>query len=76
MTNVHAAAELPEGTVVMVPWNVDVADLAGRMRDLLDDPAGRDALRRRGWDFARSWGPEQVADELLRIVGELAPRPR
>lgn len=68
VTNVHAATELPAGTVSVVPWDVDPPALASHLADLLADRDRRTALATAGHDYARSWGFAQVADELLRIV--------
>ncbi|MCU1374385.1 MAG: glycosyl transferase family 1, partial [Actinomycetia bacterium] len=77
VTNVHAATELPAGTVSPVPWDVDAAGLADHLRRLLDDRVRLRALGDAGRSFARSWGFGHVADELLRIITELptAARP-
>jgi glycosyltransferase involved in cell wall biosynthesis len=72
VTNVHAAAELPAGTVSLVPWDVDPAGLADHLAGLLAEPGRRDALAEAGQAYARGWGFAQVADELLRVVAELA----
>jgi glycosyltransferase involved in cell wall biosynthesis len=71
VTNVHAASELPAGTVDLVPWDVDATGLADHLRSLLDDPDRLRALAEGGHSFARSWGFEQVADRLLEIVAQL-----
>lgn len=68
VTNVHAAAELPEGTVSLVPGDVDSVALADHLGDLLADPGRRQALADAGRAYARSWGFDDVADELLRII--------
>lgn len=72
VTNVHAAAELPAGTVSLVPWDVDPAGLATHLGGLLADPSALDALSAAGHRFAASWGFGDVADRLLGIVRGLA----
>lgn len=71
VTNVHAAAELPAGTVSLTPWDVDGPGLAGHLERLLGDPARLSALAEGGHAFARSWGFDEVAARLLEIVAEL-----
>jgi hypothetical protein len=71
-TNVHAAAELPAGTVSLVPWDADAGALADHLACLLADPAGLEALAQGGHAFARSWGFADVADRVLEIVRSLA----
>ena len=71
VTNVHAATELPEGTVSLVPWDADPAGLARHLGALLADPDRQRALAEAGHAYARSWGFPQVADDLLRVVREL-----
>jgi glycosyltransferase involved in cell wall biosynthesis len=72
VTNVHAASELPAGTVSLVPWDVDPAALAAHIGGLLADPASLQALSDGGHAFARAWGFDQVADRLLEIVASCA----
>lgn len=71
VTNVHAATELPAGTVSLVPWDVDPAGLAHHLGALLADTAELERLAAAGHAYARSWGFPEVADDLLRIVREL-----
>ncbi|MCU1376266.1 MAG: putative Glycosyl transferase group 1 [Actinomycetia bacterium] len=71
LTNVHAAAELPPGTVAMTAWDVDPTALADDLGRLLAEPDRLVALAEGGHAFARQWGFEQVADRLLELVAEL-----
>ena len=71
VTNVHAATELPSGTVSLVPWDVDPAALATHVGTLLADPSRLQALTDGGHAFARTWGFDHVADRLLEIVRSL-----
>jgi glycosyltransferase involved in cell wall biosynthesis len=74
VTNVHAATELPPGTVSLVPGDVDAPALAAHLAALLADPDALAALADGGRRFARSWGFGEVADRLLNIVRTLPPR--
>jgi glycosyltransferase involved in cell wall biosynthesis len=74
VTNVHAAAELPSGTVSLVPWDVDAPQLARHLGALLADGAARSTLAEGGHRFARSWGFGDVAERVLDIVRSLVPR--
>ena len=76
VTNVHAAAELPEGTVVMVPWDADGPALAAQLAALLTEPGSLAALSEQGRAYARSWTFDRVADELLQVVNRVRPDPR
>lgn len=73
ITNLPAAAELPDGVVRMVPWDVDSVALAAVVNHLLEDADERDALSRRGTDYARSWDFDDVADRLLTLIRGLVP---
>ena len=73
VSNVAAAAELPPGTVELVPSDVDAPVLARHVRALLDDPARLAALAEGGHRFAREWGFDQVAERLLDIALSLPP---
>jgi glycosyltransferase involved in cell wall biosynthesis len=70
VTNVHAATELPAGTVALVPSDVDPAALAAELRSVLV-PDRLAALADAGHAFARSWGFADVADRLLQLVRDL-----
>jgi glycosyltransferase involved in cell wall biosynthesis len=71
VTNVHAATELPPGTVALVPSDVDPSRLAAELRSVLVPDRLR-GLAEAGHAFARSWGFADVADRLLALVRELA----
>ena len=73
ITNLPAAAELPSGTVHLVPWDVDSVTLASSITNLLDDEVGLVALGRRGQSYAESWGFDEVADRLLSVIRALVP---
>ena len=75
VTNVHAASELPDGTVSLVPWDVDPSHLAAHIATLFAEPSRLQALADGGHAFARAWGFEQVADRLLEIVASLTSHP-
>jgi glycosyltransferase involved in cell wall biosynthesis len=70
VTNVHAATELPAGTVALVPSDVDPAALAAELRSVLV-PDRLAALADAGHALARSWGFADVADRLLQLVRDL-----
>ena len=71
VTNVHAATELPTGTVALVPAVTDPSQLAAELRSVLV-PERLAALAEAGHDFARSWGFADVADRLLELVKGLS----
>ena len=71
VTNVHAATELPDGTVSLVAWDVDPAALAAHVSALLAGPEQLQALAHGGHAFASSWSFDHVADRLLEIVASL-----
>jgi glycosyltransferase involved in cell wall biosynthesis len=71
VTNVHAATELPAGTVALVPAEVDPSRLAAELRAVLV-PERLAALSEAGHAFARSWGFGDVADRVLALVRGLA----
>jgi len=68
VTNLPAAAELPDGTVAMVPWDVSPGALADVVRPLLDDDGG---LGERGRAYAASWTFADVARALVEVVSAL-----
>lgn len=70
VTNLPAAAELPEGTVATVPWDVDAVTLASVARALLEDDGG---LGARGQAYAASWTFDDVAAAVLDVVRSLPP---
>ena len=71
VTNAHAARELPEGTVSLVPWDVDAAALASHLGALLAEPARLDALRDAGRAYAATWTFDAVAARVLELVRAL-----
>jgi glycosyltransferase involved in cell wall biosynthesis len=71
VTNAPDAAELPEGTVVRVPWDIDPTGLAEQLAGLLADGPRRDALSRRAREHAATWTFVDVADRLLDAVRAL-----
>jgi glycosyltransferase involved in cell wall biosynthesis len=73
VTNVAAAAELPDGTVDLVPHDVDAAALATHVRSLLAAPDRLAALAEAGHRFAREWGFDEVAERLVAIALSLPP---
>jgi glycosyltransferase involved in cell wall biosynthesis len=68
VTNLPAAAELPAGTVAMVPWDVSAGPLADVVGALLQDDGG---LGDRGRAYAASWTFDDVASALLDVVRAL-----
>lgn len=75
ITNMPAAAELPEDTVELVPWDVDPTGLAHAITVLLSDRERLAGLGEAGRSYAASWGAEQVIDRLLALVRSLTPEP-
>ena len=73
VTNLPAAAELPPGTVHLVPWDVDSVALASSITALIDDPEALEALGARGAAYAASWGCDEVVDRLLNVIRALVP---
>lgn len=71
VTNVAAAAELPEGSVDLVDHEIDAAAVATHLVALLADPDRLAALGERGRRAAASWGLGAVADRLLEVVAEV-----
>lgn len=59
--------------VELVPFDVDVVELAERMATLLTDPAVVERQREAQAVYAAAWGFAQVADRLLEIVAALGP---
>lgn len=74
VTNVAACAEMPPGTVEMVPGNVSGAVLAEHIRRVLD-PAVAAGLAGAGLEWAARHTFRQTALDLLEMVGSLQPRP-
>jgi glycosyltransferase involved in cell wall biosynthesis len=68
VTNLPAAAELPDGTVQLVPWDVSPGELADVVAPLLQDDGG---LGERGRSYAASWTFADVARALLDVVSRL-----
>jgi glycosyltransferase involved in cell wall biosynthesis len=68
VTNLPAAAELPAGTVAMVPWDISAGPLADVVGALLQDDGG---LGDRGRAYAASWTFDDVASALLDVVRAL-----
>jgi glycosyltransferase involved in cell wall biosynthesis len=73
VTNIPAAAELPEGVVHLVRWDVDPVELGREIDALLADPAALAALGDTGRDHAAGWGFDEVADRVLSAVRALVP---
>jgi len=71
VTNAHAARELPDGTVSLVPWDVDAAELASHLHSLVVEPARLDALRDAGQSYAATWTFDAVAARILELVRAL-----
>lgn len=73
VTNLPAAAELPDGTVRVVAWDVDSVGLATTIGELLDDADAIEALGARGQAYAAAWTFDDVAERLLSVLRALAP---
>jgi glycosyltransferase involved in cell wall biosynthesis len=71
VTNAPDAAELPEGTVALVPWDVDPTGLADQLAVLLADRPRRAALGRSAQEHAAGWTFAHVADRLVEAVRAL-----
>jgi glycosyltransferase involved in cell wall biosynthesis len=73
VTNLPAAAELPEGVVRSVAWDVDSVALAATITELLDDDVEREALGARGQAHAASWTFDDVAERLVSVLRAIVP---
>jgi glycosyltransferase involved in cell wall biosynthesis len=71
VTNAHAAGELPEGTVSLVPWDVDAGHLAVHLARLLADPEERRSIADAARAHASKWTFADVADRVLEVVRSL-----
>jgi glycosyltransferase involved in cell wall biosynthesis len=71
VTNAHAARELPDGTVSLVPWDIDARDLAAHLARLLDDPAERRTIAAAARSHAQTWAFADVAARLMELVKSL-----
>lgn len=75
VTNISACAEMPAGTVEMVPRDVSGALLAEHIRRVLVDPDVEAGLVSSGLEWAADHTFRQTALDLLEIVGSLQLRP-
>lgn len=75
ITNVASSVELPPGVVEVVPYGVEVTELAARIVSILTDPGRVERQRDAQAAYAAAWGFAQVADRLLEIVSHLERTP-
>jgi glycosyltransferase involved in cell wall biosynthesis len=68
VTNLPSAAELPDGTVELLPPDASAADVAAAVAALADDPRRRDERRQAGRAYAASRPPTVLAAEVLAAV--------
>jgi glycosyltransferase involved in cell wall biosynthesis len=68
VTNMAAAAELPEGTVDLVPHDVGPAELGSHLAALVADAGRLARLAAAGQHHAGSWTIDHVADRLLELA--------
>jgi glycosyltransferase involved in cell wall biosynthesis len=76
LTNLATAAEYGDDTVALLSSG-EPAEVAQRLRELLDHPGRRQALSEAGVAFARAHQFDRLADTLLSLVtaGSTGPRP-
>lgn len=68
VTTLSAYAELPPGTLRLLPHDVGPGALSAEIVRLLEDPVERDDLRRGMKDYAATHTFESVADRVLEIA--------
>ena len=72
VTNVAAAAELPEGVAAVLPLDATPADVAAPLARLLTDHAARDAMRRAQAAYAAAWDADAVAARVAELLADPA----
>lgn len=75
VTDVGAQAELPSDVVQKVPVGVSPLELGTTMGELMSDHEYRDALRKRGADFAAANSFKRAAEAITRALLD-SPAPR